>query len=292
MKKIRFSIIIPVAPNRSTEVLKSLKKLDYLKKDYEIITKKGNNPSENRNNGIKEAKGEIIVLLDDDAIVNKNILKNAESFFKKYPQIGIVGGPQLTPKTDKFFAKVSGYVLSSFFGTHKMSKRYKKGKLDLNANEMSITSAICFVKKNVFKKIGYFNPKLFPGEDPEFFSRAKIKNIKIAYNPNLIIYHRRRSNLFSFIKQFFNYGKVRPKVNKKPNPIFFTPSLFVIYLILLPFLPTIFLIPLYLYILLDLLFSLFLAIKNLNIIALILLPFIFPIIHISYGIGLIYSLFK
>ena len=79
----KFSIVIALAPYRSAEVLKSLKNVKYDKKKYEIIIKKGLNPSENRNYGIKKAKGEIIYFLDDDAIVDKNILKNAEEFFDK-----------------------------------------------------------------------------------------------------------------------------------------------------------------------------------------------------------------
>lgn len=288
----KFSIIIALAPNRKCEILKSLKNLDYPKHKYEIIIKKGTNPSENRNNGIKEAKGKIILVLDDDAIITKDLLKNADLFFKKYLNIDIVGGPQLTPKDDPPFAKISIYTLSSFFGGFSMSKRYKKSKLNLNANEKNITSAICFIKKEVFKKAGYFNPKLFPGEDPEFFSRAKKAGFKIAYSPTIKIYHRRRPNLFSFIKQIFNYGKVRRSVSKKIGPEFYIPSLFVIYLILLPFLPSIFLLPLYFYIIIDILFSIYLSIKNLSLTALILIPFMFPIIHISYGIGMIYSFFK
>ena len=292
MKKIKFSIIIALAPHRKCEILQSLKNLDYPKNKYEIIIKKGLNPSINRNEGIKKAKGEILVFLDDDGIVNKNLLKNAETFFNKYPKIDIVGGPQLTPKDDPLFAKICGYAFSSFFGTFSMSKRYKKSKINLNADETSLTSAICFIKKKVFNKIKAFDPKLFPGEDPEFFTRAKKNNFKVAYSPDIIIYHKRRSTIYSFIKQIFYYGKVRLKISKKITLIFFLPSLFVVYLISLLFLPSIFLIPLYFYILLDILFSLYLSIKNLNPIALILLLFIFPIIHISYGIGLIYSLFK
>src|SRR3989344_7895011 len=192
---MKISIVIAVAPNRDAEVLSSLKNVDYPKKNYEVIVVKGLNPSENRNNGVKKAKGDIIAFIDDDAIVHKDILKNAERFFNKYKNIDIIGGPQLTPKNDKWFARISGYALESYFGANKMSKRYKIGKLDFDADENSLTSANCFVRKNVFKKINGFNVKLFPGEDPEFFAMAKKNGFKIAYAPNVVIYHRRRASL-------------------------------------------------------------------------------------------------
>ena len=107
----------------------------------------------------------------------KNLMEN-ERFFENNRDIDIIGGPQLTPKTDGWFARVSGYALESYFGTSKMSKRYKVGKLDLNADENSLTSANCFARRSVFKKIDSFNVKLYPGEDPEFFARAKKNRTK------------------------------------------------------------------------------------------------------------------
>ena len=148
--KYKFSIIVASALERNAEVVESLMKVNYNKNKYEIIVEKGRNPSENRNRGIKKAKGEILGFIDDDAIVDRNLLKNVEGFFGKHGDIDIVGGPQLTPKSDKLFARVSGYALESYFGTHKMSKRYKKGELDLDADEFSLSSANCFVKKDIF----------------------------------------------------------------------------------------------------------------------------------------------
>src|SRR3989344_7694815 len=128
MKNPKFSIIIALSPDRDAEVLESLKNVNYPKSKYEVIVKKGLNPSENRNNAIKEAKGEIIAILDDDVYLDNDIFLNAESFFREHPEIDLVGGPQLTPTTDNFFAKASGYVLESSFGAYKMSSRYKKSK--------------------------------------------------------------------------------------------------------------------------------------------------------------------
>lgn len=295
-KKIKFSIVVALAPYRNLELKDSLKNLDYLKDKYELIVEEGFNPSENRNKGIKKSKGEIIAFLDDDAIVSKNLVKNAEKFLEKYPKIDIVGGIQLTPKSDKFFAKVSGYVLGSFFGSYTMRNRYKKGKLNLDADETWITSAICFVRKKVFKKLKGFNPILYPGEDPEFFGRAKKSGIKIAYNPDLMIYHKRRSTLTGFCKQIFRYGKVRmlkERLNKtKIKPIFLLPAVFTLYIILSPILisiSNIFLIPILIYILINFLVSLWISLRN-NVFALPLLIVLFFLQHFSYGLGMLYYL--
>ncbi len=296
MKK--FSIIIPLAPERDCEVKETVSNLDFDKKNYEVIIKVGKNPSLNRNNGAKEAKGEILCFLDDDAKIEKNILKKAEEFFNKY-NIDILGGPQLTPIDDKYFAKTSGYAMADFFCTVNMSNRYKKGKLNLNADENSLTSAICFVKKNVFDKLKGFNLNLFPGEDPEFFFRAKKYGYKIAYSPDIFIYHRRRPTLNGLWKQFSNYGFTRVKkersLNEKINFLYLLPSIFLIYILLLIpllFISLVFIMPLLFYILIIIISGLKQIIAYNDLKAIFLLPFIYPLIHISYGYGLLRGLMR
>lgn len=290
---MKFSLAIPVAPDRDCEILNSINKLDYSKKDYEVLIEKGLNPSDNRNRCIKKAKFDLIYFLDDDAVLPSNFLERAKEFFDRYPDVDLVGGPQLTPGDDKGFAKVSGYAVESFFGCFKMSQRYKKGKLNLDADEMSLTSANCCVKKKVFDKVDDFNPKFFPGEDPEIFDRIKSAGFKMAFNPELVIYHRRRADIKGFLKQFYRYGKVRLKKEKsvggKPNFVFFIPSLFTLYLFGLPlsYFSSFYLIPLGIYFLIAILFSIFIGVKKRSLSGFLFVPFVFFLMHISYGLGLI-----
>ncbi|MAG78971.1 hypothetical protein CMI40_01195 [Candidatus Pacearchaeota archaeon] len=315
---MKFSLVIPLAPERNAEILDSIKKLNYPKSDFHVIVVKGKNPSDNRNRGAEKAKGEIIGFLDDDAIVDEDLLKNVEEFFNEFKDIEVVGGPQLTPYDERGFAKLSSYALSSKFGAWNLTRRYSKGNLNLNADESFITSANLFVKKEVIDKIK-FDPSLFPGEDPKFIDDVKRYGFKVAYSPNLILYHRRRPTIRGFIKQIFNYGKVRPAKESffqtLKMPFFLIPSLFLIYLIILfgsiIFNPTItggvigienninysligllWLFPLLLYIFISLSFSIYDSIKNKDYKAILFLPFIYSLVHLSYGSGMIFGYIK
>lgn len=159
-----------------------------------------------------------------------------------------------------------------------------------------------------------FDTKLFPGEDPKFIADAKKAKFKVAYSPNIRIYHRRRPTVRKLVKQIFNYGKVRPQkesfMETLKNPFFLIPSIFTLYLatLILSTLanPSItgnvigigkesslfslfFSLPIMCYIFLSLLFSLFGSIKNRSLKAIFVLPFIYLLIHLSYGAGMIYG---
>jgi GT2 family glycosyltransferase len=322
---MKFSIIVPVAPDRGAEVINSIKNLDFPKSQYEVIIERGTNPSRNRNIGAKKAKGEILCFLDDDAIVPRDLLKEAKRLFEwrlndnffsfihveDYPSnildsrtIDILGGPQLTPPDDKWFAKACGEILASPFGSLSMADRYRKGKENFNADENSLTSCIMFVRADAYKMIGGFNESLFPGEDPEFLARAKKKGFRIAYSPNIYIWHRRRATLMGYIKQMFDYGKVRLEKEKKAKSegkkglLFYIPMLFSLYIMLIIFYsPTWLSYPLIAYLFLSFIFTC-IALKDSamanpkRLYSYLLLPCIFFITHFFYGLGMIEGLAK
>ena len=116
-------------------------------------------------------------------------------------------------------------------------------------------------------------------------------------SPEIIICHRRRSNFSSFCKQIFKYGFVRPKKNKisRGTPLLFMiPMFFAIYFMLIPLLTLInflFFVPLFAYILLALVFSIYDSIKNKRLIGFFILPFLYLFTHLSYGIGMLAGYF-
>ncbi len=306
---MKFTLVIPVAPERSAEIIESIKKLDYPNNEFHVVVVRGRNPSDNRNKGAEKALGNYVVFLDDDGVIERDYLISVEGFFEKHPEVDVVGGPQLTPKDEEGFALVSGYALSSRFGAWKLSNRYSETRERLDADETFVTSSNLICRREVIEKIK-FDSRLFPGEDPKFISDVKKEGFRVAYSPDIIIYHRRRADIENFIKQIFNYGKVRPlKENffeTMKMPFFFVPSLFLMYLVLLIgsviINPSItgsvvgmknfgfwWFAPLFLYIFLVIIFSIYDSLRNKDIKAIFLLPLIYPLIHLSYGAGMVWG---
>jgi GT2 family glycosyltransferase len=248
-----------------------------------------------RNKGIDKAKTSLVAFINGHTILSDNWKEEVDKFFKEHPEIDIVGGPQHNWFRDNMFARETGYALSTRFGAGGASSRYGGENLIMNADETHLTSANMICRKKVFDKV-MFDENLYPGEDPKFISDAKKAGFRVAYSPDIIVYNKRRETPSSLIRQIFDYGRMRPRkeglvetITKHPS--FIIPSLFVLYLIFLPLFLLInilflhneyailILSPLILYAILNLFFSFVNP----------LLFAIFPMIHVSYGLGFLYG---
>jgi GT2 family glycosyltransferase len=152
-------------------------------------------------------------------------------------------------------------------------------------------------KKDIFAKTGYFDEEMFRNQDDEFHYRAKSKGLKIYLETDIKSYYFPRSRLRSLMMQYFQYGLFKPTVLKKVNSEIklrhLVPPLFVFYLLLVTVLSftkyfsVLFIFPLFIYFLLNFYFSFsfqsYLKEKLLSLI-------IFPVLHISYGVGFILGL--
>lgn len=300
--KEEITLVIPLGFGREVEYLEGIQR-----QNIEMIKEFGTNTSENRNKGAEKVKTRYIGFINGHTELDESWKEEVIKFFKEYPEIDIVGGPQLTPESEEGFAKISGYALCSKFGAAGLSLRYAPGKLNLDADEKSITSANLICKKEVFNKIK-FDENIYPGEDPKFIEDAKKAGLRVAYTPDIITYNKRRKTVRGLIKQIASYGKTRTQKESfwqtLKTPFFLVPSLFCIYLMLAALLVMLeffnvrlisnflLLLPLLLYLDLAFLFSIYDSIVNKNILAMPVLFFIFPMIHLSYGFGMIWGYLK
>jgi GT2 family glycosyltransferase len=292
MKTIKLSVIIPCGFKRKLHITKGLESQT---EKPEVIIERGQNPSENRNRGITKVKTPLVAFVNAHSLLPSDWTSKVIEFFDKYPEIDVVGGPQLTPPEDSYFGRVSGFALASVFGASGSSTRYKMHKPIFDADETYLTSANLICRKKVVDRVK-FDEGLWPGEDPKFISDVKKAGFRIAFYPDIFIHHVRRPTVKDFAEQVFKYGAARPKkeslLETLKKPSFLVPSLFLIYLMffsILSWISFIFLLPAVFYILLSLFFSLYESLKNRDLSAFLILPFIFFTIHISYGAGFIYG---
>ncbi|MDR2972698.1 MAG: glycosyltransferase family 2 protein [Bacteroidales bacterium] len=144
-----------------------------------------------RNRGIKEAKGEMLVFLDDDSFVNSNYLNNLDNYLKEYPDMAAFGGeisPRFeTGKTPPWLSKWS-YSWVSAISLGNTVTLFTGNKYPIGAN--------MGFKKEYFEKYGFFNTalgrskkNLMGGEEKDIFNRCDRIIEKIYYLPLLKVEH-------------------------------------------------------------------------------------------------------
>ena len=145
-----------------------------------------------RNKGIKEAKGDVLVYVDDDALVDTWYLRTIVEYMDAHPEISAVGGPIIPlyedteePKWMTHFTRelLCGYL---YFGEQERSfpgDRYPGGG---NAA----------YRAEVFKEVGLFNTALgrkgdglMGSEEKDIFDKMKAQGMRFMYLPKMILHH-------------------------------------------------------------------------------------------------------
>ena len=241
------------------------------------------------NQAIEAAKGDIIIRLDAHTDYEPDYFEKILNTFKN-TDADIVGGPMRIAKGNTVQNAI-GYATSTSFGIGNSSFHFE----DFEGYADSVYLGAW--KKTIFKTTGLFDVAFKRNQDDEFHYRAKSLGFKIYQHPDIKLYYHPRKNFSLLFKQYYQYGLYKPLVLKKIKSAIsvrhLVPLGFVLYLVTIPaylILPFYYgLIPLLLYIFGDLFFS-FRSQKPLKEILAIML--VYPILHISYGIGFLFGLTK
>ena len=158
---------------------------------------------EGNNCGIRNAKGEFIVILNPDTIVEKNWLNHLINAQKEHGD-GLYQ-PKILSLYQKNVLQSTGNMIQLFgFGYAK-----DKGVLDQQKTEkitkIGYASGTClFTSKNMLDKIGLLDPFIFLyHDDLELGWRAAQLGFKSYYVPESIIYHAESYSLKWSSKKFF-----------------------------------------------------------------------------------------
>lgn len=254
-----FSVIIPVKKINDYIVGETIPKiLAQSFSDFEIIILPDNKssqkfsktrvvptypktgPAQKRDIGAQKSRGKILAFLDDDAYPSENWLKNSVKYFQNQNQTAAVCGPGVTPPNDNLWQKASGWVWSTWMGAggagvYRCIPQAKREVDDYPTFNL-------LVRKDNFLKVGGFDSHFWPGEDTKLcLDLVKKLGKKIIYDPNILVYHHRRSLFASHLKQIGNYGlhrghfaRILPETSARKG--YLTPVIFTLGLILGPLL--------------------------------------------------------
>ena len=291
------SVVIVVRPGRPCAALARLQEVDYSADRLEILLVKGYCPPRQRNEGVRRSAGQIVYFLDDDSLAAPDLFQRVAARFHEDPHLTAVGGPSLTPPGGSLLQRNTARVLASPLGAWTMRARYSPVGGWRVATEKELIGCNLGMQRAAFMAEGGFDERFFPNEETELLARLKRRGHKLAYDPAIVVWREQRASLGALGRQFFSYGCGRMRqilAGPRTTSLFFLlPLLLCLYLLALPLLlgqDWMWLLPLALY-------GILVTIESVRIMAdgsqpyeLVLLLLLFAVIHLCYGLGLLWSL--
>ncbi|HUS49472.1 MAG TPA: glycosyltransferase family 2 protein [Candidatus Paceibacterota bacterium] len=233
------------------------------------------------NKGIKEARGEVIMIMDAHSFYKKDYISRCIQYLKKYKADNVGGVIKTVPAEKTIIAEAIAISLSHPFGTGGAYFRTGSKKI----RWVDTVFGGCY-KKEVFKKIGLFNENLIRSQDMEFNLRLKRAGGRILLVPEIRAFYYPSSNFEDFFVHNFQDGVWSVyilKFIKKPLRLrHYLPLIFVLTLPL----------NIWLYIPVVCYFSLRIALREKDLRYLFLMPIVFADRHIGYGLGSIWGIIK
>lgn len=208
-----FEVII--VDNNSTDSTKDICKKFIDRDDWNYFFEKSQGLSFARNRGIKEAKGEILAFLDDDAIANSNWIANIYSFFKNHPNADVLAGRVRLIEEKPIPTWVSKEMATITFAQLDYSDKteimpYPSGPVGANA----IYRRKVFTDHNIRfpTNLGRVGNKLLSGEESEVLYHIHRAGLHVYYSPEVEVKHHASKDRIAFkyvLKRLYWEGRSR-----------------------------------------------------------------------------------
>ena len=158
---------------------------------------------EGNNLGIKRSRGDFLVILNPDTIVDKNWLKELISAYHHFGE-GLYQ-PKLLSLDGNSEINSAGNMIQIFgFGYSRGKGEMDDGKYD-QPQQIGYPSGAClFTSKKLIEELGYFEPFLFAyHDDLDLGWRAAKIGINSYYIPSALVYHKESYNFKWSSEKFY-----------------------------------------------------------------------------------------
>lgn len=144
-----------------------------------------------RNCGIRNAQGDLLAYVDDDATVNPEYLWTYSDFFTHHPEAVAAGGPILPvyeTEEPEWMTHYTRQLITGKLFLGNNQREFPRGAFPGGGNA-------CY-RKSVFDTVGLFNVELgrkgnslIGAEEKDLFDKMTTHGMHFYYLPNAILYH-------------------------------------------------------------------------------------------------------
>ena len=171
------------------------KSVEFVEENYEDVKivklKKNYGFAQGNNYGVSQSNGEYIILLNNDTVVDKNWVSELVKIASSSKNIGVVGS-KIYYFDDRITINFAGSS-NNIFGqcTQTGDNRTDSKLLNKVRKSFFACGAAMLFKREVYQKIGLFDPKYFIYyEDADFCWRAWIFGYDVLFGPKSFLYHK------------------------------------------------------------------------------------------------------
>ncbi len=193
-------------------------------------------PGAARNLLVEQARGDLLLFLDDDVTVDPGLLARLVRLAEEHPECDVFGGPNDTPPRSTPFQVAQGAVLASIVGSGPVRRRY-------GAHPAGETDERFFILCNLAVRrqvMVAFAHDLVCAEENAVLAELAHRGVRMHYDPTLVAYHERRATLRGFAQQMHKYGRGRGQLLvRRPGtlrPSYLAPTALLAYLAATPLL--------------------------------------------------------
>lgn len=147
--------------------------------------------AEGNNIAIKHAKGDYIVLLNNDTEVKQDWLEELVRAAQSDSSVGICGSKLLSMDAKNVIQEVGGLCDLFGFTVNRGVGEIDNGQYNNVAETFYVSGASLLIKRELIEKIGLFDQEFFVNaEDVDLCWRAHLAGYKVLVNPLSIVYHK------------------------------------------------------------------------------------------------------
>jgi GT2 family glycosyltransferase len=206
--------IILVDNNSSDDSIEFLRS-NYSDTRLKIIEHKENSGFAGGNNvGFKYARGEYIILLNNDTWVEKNYIINFITAFDEIPNLGCAQSKILLMDTpEKIDSAGSFWTKSTFLYHYGFFKNTNDKKYNVNYKVFSTKGASVIYRKDILDKVGLFDDKFWCYyEETDLNHRLWLAGYESWYYPGAICYHANGGTSLTFDNETIQFHNFKNKI--------------------------------------------------------------------------------
>ncbi len=213
----RVSVIIPTLDGhrggRVPHLLETVRRQTFT--DYEVLLIRGVSPQGRAiNQGARQAKGEILLILDDDsALAEDTVFERLVATLDADPRIGMAGAsivlaPDATP-----FERCAA----------EQFPRFNTPRVDVVTDSDLACHGCCAFPRPIFEAIGGEREDMLRGLDPDLRVRLREAKYRVVLVPGATIYHPLPGNWSGLLRIFFRNGYGSAYAQRfQPNQVYET----------------------------------------------------------------------